>query len=252
MPREYKSLFRSKREGWLTAEIDGSQLEFRVAAELGSDPVAYNEIVTGEDIHAITASELTKAGEPTERQAAKSRSFRPLFGGSSGTLAEREYCKFFRKKYSEIYNTQTKWTQQVAASKIGELITPYGMRFYWPGTKMSRSGYIDNTTSIFNYAIQGFATAEIIPIAVVFFWHRIKDHDIELVNTIHDSVVAEVAPHEEEFLKQASIQSFTKDVYDFLKNCYSYSFSVPLGVEVKTGEHWGEGKGSKHTIFPDS
>ena len=252
MAREYKRLFKAKRNGWQIAEVDGSALEFRVAAELGSDPVAYDEIVTGADVHAITAKALTDAGEPTERQAAKSRTFRPLFGGSSGTLAEREYCKFFRKKYSEIYKTQTKWTQQVAASKIGELITPYGMRFYWPGTKMSRSGYIDNTTSIFNYPIQSLATAEIIPIAVVFFWHRIKDHDIELVNTIHDSVVAEVAPNETDFLKETSVQSFTKDVYAFLKNCYNYSFSVPLGVEIKIGANWGEGSGEKHTVFPDN
>jgi DNA polymerase-1 len=43
-PRKLKKLFRAKREGWLMADPDGSQLEFRVAGELGHDEQAIADI----------------------------------------------------------------------------------------------------------------------------------------------------------------------------------------------------------------
>lgn len=102
LPREYKRLFKARRDGWRMAEIDSSQLEFRVAVDLGKDATGYQEIVEGADIHSITAAKLTEAGEPTSRQEAKSRTFRPLYGGNTGTKAEEAYCKFFQNKYSGI------------------------------------------------------------------------------------------------------------------------------------------------------
>lgn len=151
LPREYKRLFTAKREGWQMVEIDSGQLEFRVATILTGDSVATKEIIGEEDVHQITADYLTAAGEPTSRQDAKSRTFRPLFAGSSGTPAEQDYCKFFQEKYKEMYKVQTGWTHEVLRSK--ELITPYGMRYYWPSCKLTGSGYIKHTTEIFNCPI---------------------------------------------------------------------------------------------------
>lgn len=78
MPREYKKLVKARDENWIVVEADGSQIEFRVAADLGHDEVAYKEISEDADIHSNTAAALTAAGEPTSRQDAKSRTFRPL------------------------------------------------------------------------------------------------------------------------------------------------------------------------------
>lgn len=78
IPREFKRLFKAKRDEWEIFEADGAQLEFRVAAILTQDPVAIAEIINEEDVHQITADYLTAAGEPTSRQEAKSRTFRPL------------------------------------------------------------------------------------------------------------------------------------------------------------------------------
>jgi DNA polymerase I-like protein with 3'-5' exonuclease and polymerase domains len=250
--REFKRLFRAKREGWLIFEADGSGLEFRVAADLGHDEVAYDEILNGADVHSITAKTLTDAGEPTSRQDAKSRTFRPLYGGSSGTKAEQAYCKFFQQKYKGIFETQTGWTYEVLKSKEGELITPYGMRFYWPGTKVTRSGFIENTTSIFNYPVQGLATAEIIPLTLLAFWHKTKDLRCELVNTIHDSIIAEVHPDDLDEVAKIAEVCFTTDVYKLLKDLYNYNFSVPLGVEWKAGSHWGQGQGHKSQVTPNN
>jgi DNA polymerase I-like protein with 3'-5' exonuclease and polymerase domains len=227
---------------------DGSQLEFRVAGDLGHDHVALEEITNYVDIHSITAKALTEAGEPTDRQEAKSRTFRPLYGGTSGTSAEQEYCKFFQNKYKGIYETQKGWTYEVL--KTGQLRTPYGMLFYWPGTKISRSGFISNTTAIFNYPVQGFATGEIIPIALFCLWHRLRGWQVRFTLTIHDSIVLEVGPGvDKEKLKELIAKAFTEDVYDYLEKCYGYKFVVPLGCGIKAGPRWGEGKEIQAQMF---
>jgi DNA polymerase-1 len=251
LPREYKRLFWSGDDEYLVGEADGAQLEFRVAADLGGDSTAYDEIANGADIHSVTARTLTDAGEPTDRQSAKSRTFRPLYGGSSGTAAEQAYCKFFAEKYKGISETQRGWTIQVL--NTGKLRTSYGMVFYWPDTKMdSRSGYISNTTSIYNYPVQGFATGEIIPVALVSFWYKIRDLPIVIMSTVHDSIVAKVRKDHVELYKELSRTCFTMDVYEFLKNIYRYTFKVPLGCGLKVSCHWGDTKEEeKWNVFPD-
>lgn len=246
LAREYKRLFKAKKEGWQILEIDSAQLEFRAAAILTKDPVATKEIIDKEDVHRITADYLTAHGEPTERQEAKSRTFRPLFAGTSGTKAEQAYCKFFQQKYHDMYDAQNGWVESVLKTK--ELRTPYGMIYYWPFCKMQGSGYITHTTEIFNAPIQGFATAECIPIAVVHAWHRCKGLPLKFILTVHDSLAMEIAPDIDlPYLKEQLVLAFTTDIYNFLETCYNYSVGdVPLGAEIKIGTHWGEGKGEKY------
>lgn len=78
MPRIFKPCVKARYEGWELWEADGAQLEFRVAAYLGQDPVAINDIATGADVHSVTASTITEAGQPTTRQEAKAHTFKPL------------------------------------------------------------------------------------------------------------------------------------------------------------------------------
>jgi DNA polymerase I len=252
LPREYKRLFTSGDEDYFIGESDGAQLEFRVAADLGRDEVAIREISNDVDIHSITAETLTLAGEPTDRQSAKSRTFRPLYGGSSGTPAEQAYCKFFNKKYSGIADTQRNWALSVVNNK--ELRTPYGMIFYWPDTTIDRrSGYIKNTTSIYNFPVQGFATAEIIPMALVAFWYAIKGRKVTILNTVHDSIIAKVHKDEVEWYEETSRRCLTDEVFKFLQNVYSYKFVTPLGAGIKLSKHWGDTKREViYNVFPDS
>lgn len=78
VPRSYKRLFWSGDEDYFIGEADAAQLEFRVAAALGHDSVAADEILNGVDVHSVTAQVLTDAGEPTDRQGAKAKTFSPL------------------------------------------------------------------------------------------------------------------------------------------------------------------------------
>lgn len=258
VPRDYKSLFRSRRPDWLVGEADGAQLEFRVAAHLGRDVVALEDIRNKIDVHKNTASALLSISlqdvSKSQRQDAKPETFRPLYGSNGQTPAQKRYAEFFHERYRGIYETQTNWTYTVLQTK--ELITEWGMRFYWPDTQLQKrkygKPYISNTTSIFNYPVQSFATAEIILISLVYLWHRVKTLDLALfiVNTVHDSIISELPPEEMSWWKALSYQTFTHDTYEYLKNVYKISFTVPLGVEVKIGEHWGEGKGEVWDVEP--
>jgi DNA polymerase I-like protein with 3'-5' exonuclease and polymerase domains len=260
IPREYKSLFRARREGWLVGEADGAQLEFRVAAHLGRDPVATKDIRDKLDVHSRTASAYlgipADSVSKDQRQNHKPKTFEPLYGKMGGDKATKAYLDYFHDRYKATFDVQTGWTYKVLETK--ELVTEWGMRFYWPDTKLQErkygKPYITNTTSIFNYPVQSFATAEIIPISLVFLWHlmRLESGGMQsfIVNTVHDSIIAELHPAELETFKKLSLRALTYDTYEYLKQVYKVTFTVPLGAEVKIGEHWGTGHGESWDVEP--
>lgn len=250
IPREYKLLFWSGDEDWEVFEADSSQVEFRVAVDMAEDQVGMHEVETGVDIHSFTASELTKAGEPTTRQDAKAKTFRPLYGGGSGSEALKAYCAYFKDKYKGISKMQSDWAHTCADKK--QYTTPYGMTFYFPNCKIQRSGWITDTTSIYNYPVQGFATGEIIPIALVHFWHRARGKKIKLFSTIHDSIASKVHKDSIEEARAIAKQALTTDVYEFLARVYKYEMKVPLGLGMKNSRNWTDTKQElKFDIWPD-
>ncbi len=269
LPRVFKRLFRAKKEGWLLCETDGSQLEFRVAAHLGRDEQARNDILDPKfDAHLTSAAvmndipydelaERYRNGDKQAKQwrtAAKVDTFKPLYGGKHGTKKQMRWYKEFAARYSGVAGAQKAWTQEVLRTK--RLITEWGFRFYWKHARLEQSGNVNVQTAVCNYPVQSFATAEIIPIAVTFFWQRVREAGLEdkivVVNTIHDSVICEVAPDALDAYREISIQSFTTDVYNYLKVVYNVAFDfVPLGVGVTVGEFWSEGEEDSYDVFYD-
>lgn len=244
LPRRFKRLFTSHDPDYEVTEYDGSQIEFRTAAELGRDEQAEADIVNGVDIHSFTRDTMNKAWlaasikKEIDRQGAKPQTFAPLYGSKGKDVAEQEYALAFAQKYHGIRAVQDDWTLTVADRK--KLTTPYGLTFHWPNAKMHRSGYVSFTTEIYNLPISGFATGEIIPIALVFFWHRIKDTKARIFNTVHDSIIVFNYKPEIEYVTEIAKQAMTHDVYKFLDEVYKYQFRVPLGFGMKTGTHWGD------------
>jgi DNA polymerase I-like protein with 3'-5' exonuclease and polymerase domains len=264
-PRKLKKLFRAKRSGWLMADPDGSQLEFRVAAELGQDEQAMADIENPDwDAHVTSAAAMEgipydqlyaryKAGdeEATEaRQNAKPETFKPLYGGRKGSKKQERWYTEFRNRYPGIAAWQDRNIEEVVRTK--RLITPWGLRFYWPYAKR-QNGYVNVTTAVCNYPVQDLATAEIIPIALVYLWHRIGaegfDDRIRIVNTVHDSAPTEVRPDAVDDFRRIVKQAFTRDVYHYLEVVFGMDFKVPLGVGLKVGEFLGEGKEESYNIW---
>jgi DNA polymerase I-like protein with 3'-5' exonuclease and polymerase domains len=250
-------------------EVDGSQLEFRVAAQLGGpDKQAQADILDPDfDAHCTSASEMNeipyreflegyREGDKSfkrMRTEAKPDTFKPLYGGESGTKKQQRWYKAFKERYTGIAATQEGWVEEVLTTK--RLITPWGMRYYWPRAKRMNDGYVNVKHSVYNYPIQAFATAEIIPIAVTSLWDRLyylrQSGDAVMVNTIHDSAILEVEEDSVDEVRGAAIAAFGEDVYEALLNLYDYEFEVPLGLGVTVGSHWDEGKEESYNIWPD-
>ena len=268
LPRIFKRLFRAKRKGWLIAEADGSQLEFRVASHLGRCEASKKIIIEGEDVHALTMTvkhdlqdgklEELKNENPKKfkewRTGSKSWTFQPLYGGEGTSQKQKAYAEAFRSAYPGISSAQQSWATTVGADKM--LVTEWGMRYYWPRAKVRRDGEVNCKTSVYNYPVQAFATAEIIPIAVVYFWHRVQAEGlgdyIVLVNTIHDSIIVELHPDYVDDFRRIAKQAFTADVYRYLERVYNVTFDfVPLGVGITIGEHWTEGEEESYNIYYD-
>ena len=232
-PRIYKPIFKSRNKDWLMGEADGAQLEFRIAAHLGRCSAAIRDICDGVDVHRATADIIG-----VSRQDAKKDTFKPLYGGSSGTQRQRDYYAYFKERYEGITRVQQGWIDTVLST--GQLRTECGLVYYWPGTRMDANGYVSNTTSICNYPVQGLATAEVIPVALVYFWHRVRagGHATRVVNTVHDSIIAEIPPEEIELFHELSQQCLISDVYAYFHRVYGIDFVVPLGCGVKVATHW--------------
>lgn len=238
-PRGFKKLFRARHEGWVVVEGDCPQLEFRVAADMSHDPVARTDILGRVDVHALTSSVTGYS-----RQESKAHTFKPLYGGNSGPPRLVAYYEAFRQRYAGIYKCQMGWVHEVLRNK--RLTIPSGLIFYWPDTEQLRSGYIVNTPSIFNYPVSSFATADIAQLSSLLVWHGIAGMSSFICNLVHDSEVMEVPKEELDKVKEIMIDCYTVKIYDVLRRLFDYDFTLPLGVGIKAGEHWGEGAEEKN------
>lgn len=257
VPREYKGLFWAAQDDYEVCSYDSSQIEFRMAVDMARDKVGYEEVSTGTDIHQFTAQVLYENGDPEicsyadpkdRRQHSKKSSFRPLFGGASGSPAIVAYCEYFRNKYVQINDMQRTWALQCVDK--GYYTTPYGIKFYFDA-ELQRSGYITYSTSIYNYPIQGLSTGEIMPLALVHFWHKTRHLRCDVFVTIHDSIDARVHKDDIDEVNEIAIQCLTTDIYEYLHRVYKYDIITPLGLGLKHGKHWGDGKEIKYDVNVD-
>lgn len=248
----FKRALTVRNPDWWFSEKDQSQLEYRAAVDMAGDEGGLNDILNKVDAHAFSAGIIfkkkwddaqTKGADKAIkaiRRDAKAHTFKPLYGGSSGTPAQKAYYKAFKEKHKGI----VEWQEDNKATVLREgcLRIPSGLIFYWPGTKVQASGYITNTPSICNYPVQSFATADIVPLGVVYTWHRMRVTKLQsfIINTVHDSVLAEVHPEEVEIYEAITNQSMVNDVLYALKVLYDYDFTTPLEVEGEYTKNWGD------------
>ena len=258
--REFKPLICCRNPKWKFIEFDQAQLEFRVGVFLGQDKQGFRDLQDKVDVHSFSAANLfsedwkREGGSLTEftndhkpkskqgkqlRQDAKAETFKPLYGGKYGTPEQMAYYQAFRERYRDIARTQERWFSQVANRKW--LRIPSGLIFYWPNASFSRGQLPFRVQhQICNYPVQSLATADIVPISLVYLWHRVKSSNLRtlVVSTVHDSVLAEVPPEEEEEYSKIASEAFEKDVVKYMKMVYNIDFNVPLEAEKTSKTHW--------------
>jgi DNA polymerase I-like protein with 3'-5' exonuclease and polymerase domains len=213
-------------------EIDFAQLEFRTAVFLAQDKQGMEDIKNKIDVHQYTADIIG-----VSRQDAKAHTFKPLYGGVTGTEDEKRYYTKFLEKYKDI----KKWHEELQSEAIRfkRVKLPTGREYAFPYAERTPWGGSTYGTQIKNYPVQGFATADIVPLACINISKLMKKQKVKslLVNTVHDSIVADVYPGEENVMSKIFKQG-TADVIPALKEYYKINFNVPLDTELKIGYDW--------------
>ncbi len=232
-----KKVFVSRWEGGKILEADFAQLEFRTAAYLSQDKIAMKEIEDGFDVHSYTASVISDAGQKTTRQEAKAHTFAPLYGatGFGRTNAEAQYYKMFTKKYKEIALWHSKLAQE--AISTGKITTPSGRQFSFPDVERNVYGKVSHFTQIKNYPVQSFATADVVPVVLLEIEKRLQDAQSCIVNTVHDSIVIDVHPDEENLVVY-TLKNINSSLRDIINTQFGINFNVPLQLDMKIGNNW--------------
>jgi DNA polymerase-1 len=195
------------------------------------------EIEDGFDVHAYTASVITESGQKTTRQEAKAHTFAPLYGatGFGRTSAEAKYYEQFTKKYEGVALWHSRLAKEAMNSKT--IKTPSGREFAFPNIYKNKHGRISNFTQIKNYPVQSFATADIVPLALLYIDKLLDTMKSCVVNTVHDSIVIDVHPDEERAVLEA-INTTNRNLPSLVNNKWGIEFNVPLLLESKIGDNW--------------
>lgn len=238
-PREQtfpiRKVFISRFQGGKITETDFRQLEFRAAIHLARCEKGKEDILNDIDVHNQTARIITEAGQPIGRQEAKSRTFKPLYGGTTGTEAERKYYQAFLK---EIYTGVYAWHKELQETAIAKhIITlPTGRQYIFPDVQRAWHGGATRATQICNYPVQGFATADIVPIAIIALRKVFKSKGLRsiIILSVHDSVMVDTHPEEEAIVIEL-MNNIGRYAEEELSQRYGITTFVPLDTETKIG-----------------
>lgn len=234
--------FISRFKGGIIVEADYEQLEFRAAGILSSDSVILSDVVGGMDVHAYTRDTINAHAttlHPIDRQDAKPDTFKPLYGGMSGSDAQVEYYKAFLAKYFQTAEYQTTLKTEAVTHK--RITLPTGRQYKFPYAKRLGNGYVQDSTKIVNYPVQGFATADLALLGIIAVDREFKKRGLRsiLFLTVHDSVEADCYPGELDQVVECFYTGLLA-LPEMLKEFYNLelNWQMPMGVEIKKGPNW--------------
>ena len=227
------------------ASFDYSQIELRVFASMSNATDMIEAFNKGIDIHTKTASEVFKVAidkvTSDMRRKAKAVNFGILYGISSFGLSAdlgidikeaKEFIDTYLETFPSILEYQKKTIEE--ARKNG-----------YVKTLMNRIRIVDEINNknflirqggermALNAPIQGTA-ADIMKLAMVKINEKMEELKLKskMLVQVHDELVFEVFPEEEDILKNM--------VIDIMKNVYK--LKVPLDVSYEIGENWYDAK----------
>jgi len=267
-------------ENGFLVEFDFSQLEICALAEVSGDTVLIDELNRGEDIHRLNAAMwLGKKPEEVttdERKKAKVMTFQLQYGAGPAKMSESlgishssatNFIDEFYTKYKGVdkyhtdlfvergERTRSARIQTDPSSEVWVINpTPTG-RMYTLTFRQTDSGdYYYSRTEMKNYPIQGFGTADIVPVVLNLVYdnlHRIYDscEDKEtpfLINTVHDSIMFDC--HVDELVTLFSVvEGAFRDFSAKFKELFDYELKVVYNYDVKVGKNWFERDMDKFT-----
>lgn len=241
--REIRRAFVPRSSEYTLLAADYSQIELRIIAHLSGDPVMVEDFRLGHDIHAATAAkvfhvpleEVTKQ----QRSRAKAVNFGIIYGMSAFGLAERmelsrhEAAEIIKNYFEEYAGIKEYMDRSIALAKEkGYAETILGRRRYLRDINGSNSvvrGFAERNA--INAPIQG-SSADMIKIAMIGIHQEMKKLQMQskMILQVHDELVFDAHLDEIETLKAI--------VNDKMVN--AMPLSVPVVVEINTGDNWLE------------
>ncbi len=226
---------------------DYSQIELRILAHVADIPQLKEAFANGDDIHAMTASEMFNvpvAGMPREvRSRAKAINFGIIYGISAFGLANqlsipREEAGDYSRKYFERFPGIKDYMDRTKAfcRDKGYVETIFGRRAHYPEIRSSNPSIrANNERAAINAPIQGSA-ADIIRRAMVRMDAALKDAGLSarMLLQVHDELIFE-APDEE-------VEATMPVVRDVMRNAAmpAVDLAVPLQVDARAADNWDE------------
>lgn len=242
--RELRKMFVASDDNVLV-DADYSQIELRVLSHLADDETMINAFKNGEDIHAVTASQVF--GIPLcdvtseQRSHAKAVNFGIVYGIGEFSLSQdigvsvRE-AKAYIDSYLEKYHGVREYMERTKsdAKKNGYVTTMMHRIRYIPELKSSNYNLRSfGERAAMNTPVQGSA-ADIIKLAMVKVYDRLKKEGLKskLILQVHDELIVEAPKNEVEEVKKILKEEMENAV----------SLKVPLTVDMSTGHSWYEAK----------
>lgn len=232
-------------EGCVLIDADYSQIELRVLAHVSGDPTLIGAFRDGEDIHAITASQVF--GVPLNsvtdemRKRAKAVNFGIVYGISAFSLSEdigvsrkeaSEYIDAYFRKYPRVKDYLDETVKKAKAD--GFVNTVFGRRRYIPELSAKNKNLVAFGERVaMNTPIQGTA-ADIIKKAMVETDAALKAAGMKarLILQIHDELIVE-APADEAEAALALLKEKMENTVKLL---------VPLVADAHVGDSWFDAK----------
>lgn len=233
------------KEGYVFLDADYSQIELRVLAHMSGDEKLIQAYQEQQDIHRITASQVFGIPfdevTPLQRRNAKAVNFGIVYGISSFGLSQdlsisrKEAAEYIEQYFRTYPGIREYLNGEVAkAKKDGYVTTMFGRRR--PVPELSSSNFMQRSFGeriAMNSPIQGTA-ADIIKIAMIRVNRALRDGNLKsrLLLQVHDELLIETALDEVDEVS-AILEREMKGAADL---------SVPLEVDMHTGENWYEAK----------
>lgn len=222
-------------------DADYSQIELRVLAHLADDKIMQQAFLKGDDIHAITASQVFDQPlewvTPELRSRAKAVNFGIVYGIGAFSLSKdigvsvaeaKRYIEAYLAKYSGV---DAFMKNTVSAAKKNLYVeTMFGRRRYIPDINASNKLVQAAAQRIaMNTPIQGTA-ADIIKSAMIRVYNRLNRERLpaRLILQVHDELIVEVR---EEFAQKTA-----EILKEEMEGCAK--LAVPLTADVKIGKTW--------------
>ena len=231
--------------GWVLVDADYSQIELRVLAHVADDTAMQEAFLSGEDFHAVTASQVFRVPleevTPRLRSAAKAVNFGIVYGISAWSLADdikvsvgeaQAYIDAYLSRYTGV--RQYMDTVKADAEKTGFVTTMYGRKRAIPELKASNFNLRSfGQRAAMNTPIQG-AAADIIKLAMVRVEDRLAKEGLQarLILQVHDELIVEAPEAERE--RVAALLKEEMEAAAALK--------APLVADVNWGSNWYDAK----------